>query len=106
MAIVGVYTVQEREYSKDPEDRIWERNAAFDTDRGVWLATSDGRITDDFDPETIVDMDAEELIDHIVEVSGSSRTSRVICEDDIPGQIEVLEPVAEPSVDLLEETEE
>jgi hypothetical protein len=104
MTIVGIYSVQESEYEKDSEDRTWERHAAFDTERGVWLASSDGRHTDEWDPEDLVDADADELVDRFAE-RNSSRTTRVVPESSIPGTVKVIEPAVEPETSLIEDAE-
>lgn len=102
MTIVGIYTMDDAEYSKEPEDRLWKRHAAWDTDRGVWLATSDGRMTMDFEEEELIDADAEEIAEMFA--TQLDRVAfRAIPEENIPGEVEVQKQLVEPETDLIEE---
>jgi len=101
MAIVGIYTMDDAEYSKETEDRLWKRHAAWDTDRGVWLDSSDGRVTMDFEEEELIDAEAEEIAE-LFATQLDRVGIRAIPEENISSQVEVEEPLAEPDTDLIE----
>lgn len=106
MTIIGVYWVDEMEYRQDPSDRTYERMAAFDTEKGVWLASSDGRTTDDFEPEDLIDASADDVLDIFASQYDGSRGFHVSREEDVPGTVEVLEPAVKPEVGIIAEDSE
>jgi len=102
MPIAGIYGYDGDPYEDDPEDLTFQRRAAFDTDRGVWLASSDGEYTREFDDEDLVDADIEEILDMFWARYEGTRGLYIQRESEVPGEIVDADPDFEPETSLIE----
>ncbi|ERJ07466.1 hypothetical protein HLRTI_000509 [Halorhabdus tiamatea SARL4B] len=108
MPIAGIYTPSKSLRDTEPEDNTFQRDAAFDTDRGAWIETSDGEIVAEFGEDELKGADIEEVLDIFYSrYAGGGHSYYVSQESDIPGEIEVRDPVLDPDavidVDTVEQ---
>lgn len=110
MPIAGIYTPRENLRDVDPEDVVFQRDAAIDTDRGAWIETSDGEIVADLEEyleQNHDELDVEEgfkqaTIHEILDILysryvGGGRSYYVSRESEVPGEVEIREPSLEPT---------
>lgn len=113
MPIAGIYSPRHDPRDTEPENNVFQRVAAFDTDRGAWIETSDGEVVADLEEfgGDLENADIDEILDLFYErYAGGGHSYHVYAEGDVPGQIEVRDPVLEPDaaidVDTVEQIDE
>jgi len=102
MTKVGIYDIEKSEIRKDASERVYRRQAAYDIEKGVWTAGSEGAFTDRFDPETMAALETPEEVLGEFQDEISSITLLVFPTDEVPGEVELAEQVREPTVANVE----